>query len=111
MKARRTCKALSQAGSQRVTTTQSGPKSENLPSIQFSHSACLNRINTVYVHFLPFGPGKAEGARPEDFMDEEDIADIKKRQCILDASDEMNLSGTARLNRPQGADELESECV
>jgi hypothetical protein len=41
-------------------------------------------------------------------MDEEDINELKERQGILDATDEMDLSGTARL---QGADELESECV
>jgi Protein of unknown function (DUF1604) len=54
---------------------------------------------------------KQRAARPEDFMDEEDINELKERQGILDATDEMDLSGTAKLNRLQGADELESECV
>ena len=50
-------------------------------------------------------------ARPEDFMDEEDLAEMRDAQKLVDTSEEMDLTGgtQAELNRRLGDDA--KECV
>ena len=38
---------------------------------------------------------KARAARPEDFMDEEDLAELRESRKLVDETDEMDFGGTA----------------
>jgi len=55
---------------------------------------------------------KHKAARPEDFMDEEDLQELKDGQNLVDTTDEMDLVGgtKAELQRRGGMEESE-ECV
>ncbi|KZT00580.1 uncharacterized protein LAESUDRAFT_764494 [Laetiporus sulphureus 93-53] len=61
------------------------------------------------------GRAKAKVARPEDFMDEEDLAELREGRKLVDESEEMDFGGTeAELQRRAGADvdkELENEPI
>lgn len=50
---------------------------------------------------------KAKAARPEDFMDEEDLQEIRDSKKIVDTTDEMDLTAGLRASK----DELETEYV
>jgi hypothetical protein len=56
---------------------------------------------------------KQKAARPEDFMDEEDLAELKEGQGIMDTTEEMDLTGgtSAELNKRSGAKDSEQEYV
>ena len=40
---------------------------------------------------------KKQAARPEDFMDEEDLQDIKDSRNLVDTTEEMDLSGGTKM--------------
>jgi G patch domain-containing protein 1 len=52
---------------------------------------------------------KNRKARPEDFMDEEDLAEIKESQHLVDTNEEMDILGAtqAETNRRGGDEESE----
>jgi G patch domain-containing protein 1 len=54
---------------------------------------------------------KAKVARPEDFMDEEDLQELRESKTIVDTTQEMDLTaGTlGELKRTQGEDDMEQE--
>jgi G patch domain-containing protein 1 len=54
---------------------------------------------------------KQKGSRPEDFMDEEDLAELREGQKLVDTNDEMDLLGgtQAELGRAGGVEEPEKE--
>ncbi|KAF9454369.1 hypothetical protein P691DRAFT_656211 [Macrolepiota fuliginosa MF-IS2] len=56
---------------------------------------------------------KAKAARPEDFMDEEDLQELRESRTIVDTTQEMDLTGgtAAELNRRQGADDVEQDSI
>ncbi|KII86063.1 hypothetical protein PLICRDRAFT_56526 [Plicaturopsis crispa FD-325 SS-3] len=56
--------------------------------------------------------GKQKAARPEDFMDEEDLADLKDSQKLVDETEEMDiLGGTQAEVRRRGGDDPEQDSV
>ncbi|KDQ26505.1 hypothetical protein PLEOSDRAFT_1057061 [Pleurotus ostreatus PC15] len=50
---------------------------------------------------------KAKAARPEDFMDEEDLQEIRDSKKIVDTTDEMDLTAGLRASK----DELETDSI
>lgn len=55
---------------------------------------------------------KARAARPEDFMDEEDLAEMQESRKLVDEHDEMDFGGTeGELKKRVGAEEAQKECV
>lgn len=55
---------------------------------------------------------KQKVARPEDFMDEEDLQELKDSRSLVDTTDEMDLTGGTKAELQQrGAEETERECV
>ncbi|KAH9940773.1 uncharacterized protein BXZ73DRAFT_88499 [Epithele typhae] len=46
---------------------------------------------------------KARAVRPEDFMDEEDLAEVREGQKLVDETEEMDLGGTAAEMAKRGA--------
>ena len=54
---------------------------------------------------------KKQQARPEDFMDEEDLAELRESRKLVDENEEMEFGGTeAEMRRRAGA-ETEDEWV
>jgi hypothetical protein len=97
------------------TSTQLGPK-RVCSSLIFSH----NHSTNISQGWTPatFTSSRNERAkkaamRPEDFMDEEDIQDLKDSRTIVDTTEEMDfLGGTqAELRGKLGEDDSEKECV
>ena len=55
---------------------------------------------------------KKQAARPEDFMDEEDLQDLKDSQKLVDETEQMDfLDESRREGLSEGHDDLEKECV
>jgi G patch domain-containing protein 1 len=55
---------------------------------------------------------KKKQARPEDFMDEEDLAELAESRTLIDTTEEMDLlGGTAAERARKGTDDEEAECV
>lgn len=56
---------------------------------------------------------KAKSARPEDFMDEEDLAELREGRELVDKNEEMDILGgtQSEMRRKGGAEEPEKECV
>lgn len=53
---------------------------------------------------------KAKAARPEDFMDEEDLAELRESRKLVDENEEMDFGDTeAELRRRTGAEDSEKE--
>lgn len=52
---------------------------------------------------------KAKQARPEDFMDEEDLAELKESRKLVDTTEEHDMFGDTRTER--GNTGAEKECV
>lgn len=54
---------------------------------------------------------KQKGSRPEDFMDEEDLAELRESQKLVDMNEEMDLLGgtQADIGQNGGVDEPEKE--
>jgi G patch domain-containing protein 1 len=50
---------------------------------------------------------KQKAARPEDFMDEEDLQELKDSRNVVDTTEEMDLTG----GRGMDVEESEKECV
>ena len=50
--------------------------------------------------------GKVMAARPEDFMDEEDMQDLRDSRKFVDTTEQMDLTGRADERPDEG-----SECV
>ena len=46
-----------------------------------------------------------KGARPEDFMDEEDLAELRESQIMVDLNDEMNTGIKPLVSQGDMADE------
>lgn len=49
---------------------------------------------------------KQKAARPEDFMDEEDLQELKDSRVLVDTTEEMDFSGGTKV----GNDDSEQEC-
>ena len=47
---------------------------------------------------------KSRAARPEDFMDEEDLAEIRESRKLVDETEEMDFGGTAAEKARAAAD-------
>ncbi len=54
---------------------------------------------------------KKKAARPEDFMDEEDLAELRESRKLVDEHEEMDFGGTAAEKRKQAGEADEQECV
>ena len=54
---------------------------------------------------------KKKTARPEDFMDEEDLAEMRENQKLVDEHEEMDFGGTAAEKRRQAGEGDDQECV
>ncbi|EPQ56137.1 hypothetical protein GLOTRDRAFT_120771 [Gloeophyllum trabeum ATCC 11539] len=56
---------------------------------------------------------KQKQARPEDYMDEEDLAELRESRKLVDENDEMDLVGgtQAELRRRAGAGEVEKDSI
>ena len=54
---------------------------------------------------------KKKAARPEDFMDEEDLAELRESQKLVDEHEEMDFGGTAAEKGRQGGVAEDQECV
>ena len=54
---------------------------------------------------------KKKAARPEDFMDEEDLAEMRENQKLVDEHEEMDFGGTAAEKRRQAGEADDQECV
>ncbi|RPD64508.1 DUF1604-domain-containing protein [Lentinus tigrinus ALCF2SS1-7] len=52
---------------------------------------------------------KKKAARPEDFMDEEDLAELRESRKLVDEHEEMDFGGTAAEKRKQGGEGDEQE--
>lgn len=55
------------------------------------------------------GRAKQKAARPEDFMDEEDLAELRDSKKLVDENEEMEFGGTASELRKRDADHVEEE--
>jgi hypothetical protein len=80
-----------------------------------------------YMHASEFTPGwapatfvssradraKAKVSRPEDYMDEEDLQELRESRTLVDTTEEMDFTGgtAADLKRQQGEDDTEQEYV
>ena len=54
---------------------------------------------------------KARAARPEDFMDEEDLAELREGRKLVDEHEEMDFGGTeSEMRRRAGADGAVGGC-
>ncbi|EIW59856.1 uncharacterized protein TRAVEDRAFT_148029 [Trametes versicolor FP-101664 SS1] len=54
---------------------------------------------------------KQKAARPEDFMDEEDIAELRESRKLVDEHEEMDFGGTAAEKRKQQAGTAEQDPI
>lgn len=56
---------------------------------------------------------KAKTARPEDFMDDEDLAELREGRELIDTNEEMDILGGTQsdTHRKARAEEPEKECV
>ncbi|OCH96293.1 hypothetical protein OBBRIDRAFT_787368 [Obba rivulosa] len=55
---------------------------------------------------------KQKAVRPEDFMDEEDLAELRESRKLVDEHDEMDFGGTeAELRRRAGAESAENDSI
>ncbi|KAL1740746.1 hypothetical protein HDZ31DRAFT_85268 [Schizophyllum fasciatum] len=52
--------------------------------------------------------GKVKAARPEDFMDEEDMQDLRDSRKFVDTTEQMDLTGRAQAPPDEGSDSLAS---
>lgn len=52
---------------------------------------------------------KKNKARPEDFMDEEDLAELRESRQLVDENDEMDLGGTEAELRKRAGETTEDE--
>lgn len=52
---------------------------------------------------------KKNKARPEDFMDEEDLAELRESRQLVDENDEMDLGGTEAELRKRAGESTEDE--
>lgn len=54
---------------------------------------------------------KTQVARPEDFMDEEDLQELRESRIIVDTAQEMDLTGgtAAELSKRRGGENDEQE--
>lgn len=96
-----------------VTSTQSARRKVR-PSVPIPKSSdCLNILGWTPSTFVSSRADRAKqkAAKPEDFMDEEDLQELKDGKSLVDTTDEMDLLGgtQAELNRRGG--DPEEECV
>lgn len=56
---------------------------------------------------------KAKASQPEDFMDEEDLQELRESKNLVDTTEEMDLTGgtAAELKRKQGAGDEAEEYI
>ena len=55
---------------------------------------------------------KQKAARPEDFMDEEDLAELRDSKKLVDENEEMDFGGTASELKKRNNDlDEQEECV
>lgn len=54
---------------------------------------------------------KKKQARPEDFMDEEDLAELRESRQLVDENDEMDFGGTEAELRRRAGESAEDEYV
>ena len=54
---------------------------------------------------------KARAARPEDFMDEEDLAELRESRKLVDETEEMDFGGTAAEKRRLAGEPDDQEWV
>ncbi|KAL1759798.1 hypothetical protein FB107DRAFT_270824 [Schizophyllum commune] len=52
--------------------------------------------------------GKVKAARPEDFMDEEDMQDLRESRKFVDTTEQMDLTGRADERPDEGSDSIAS---
>jgi G patch domain-containing protein 1 len=54
---------------------------------------------------------KAKASRPEDYMDEEDLQELRESRTLVDTTEEMDLAGgtAAELKPHHGEDDTEQE--
>lgn len=97
--------------SPRAISTQSGPKKVSLTlSYRLNTHILLGWTPSTFVSSRS-DRVKQKGSRPEDFMDEEDLAELKEGRNLVDTNDEMDLLGgtQAELGRRGGVEEPEKE--
>ncbi|TFY64484.1 hypothetical protein EVJ58_g2600 [Rhodofomes roseus] len=76
------------------------------------HGAFTGGLGAVDVCVLALGPREGARARPEDFMDEEDLAELQEGRKLVDEHEEMDFGGTEReLKRRAGAEEAEKDDI
>lgn len=107
------CTVPSQEASQQVTSILSGQR-------KVCYLSCL----CFHLHLTTVNPGwapstfkssrseraKAKAARPEDFMDEEDMSELRDGQKLVDTTDEMDVDFWER-GRKKGMEVEGQECV
>ena len=54
---------------------------------------------------------KKKQARPEDFMDDEDLAELRESRQLVDENEEMDFGGTESELRRRAGTSAEDECV
>lgn len=107
---------LSREVSLQVTSTPLAPKKVRLRKssklICIGPDDCIGWAPSTFVSSRS-ERAKQQAARPEDFMDEEDLAELRESKQLVDENEEMDFAGTeAELRKGQGPEaDPENECV
>lgn len=106
---------LSQEASLQDISTLLGPRKAG-----FIAQLCLGNLPNSYIGWTPStfvssrsDRARQQAARPEDFMDEEDLAEIRESRQLVDENEEMDFTGTeGELRKRQGLEQdTENEYV
>lgn len=85
----------------------------HLVRVQWNRNRCLLHSGWTPSTFVSSRGDRAKkrAARPEDFMDEEDLAELRESRKLVDETEEMDFGGTAGEKRRVAGEPEEQECV
>lgn len=104
----------SQAGSRRVTLTQLAPRKVRAYGVWPVYELRTQQTAGWTPSTFASSRGdraKKKQARPEDFMDEEDLAELQESRQLVDENEEMDFGGTEAELRQRAGVDTEDECV
>lgn len=106
------CTVLSQVVFPLATSIRLVPRKVCIVIYRITHVKLTEKLGWAPSTFVSSRSdrAKARASRPEDFMDEEDLAEVRADQKLVSEHDEMDIVGATRSEQP-GETEKESVTV
>lgn len=101
------CTARLLEGGRLVISTQLDPRKVKYPSRCSCAQCLMNSLGWAPSTFVSSRGerAKAKAARPEDFMDEEDLQELRDSRQLVSTVEQSDLSGIFGAQKPSGDDE------